>query len=449
MSGRIIPREDARAAIIGAQFPGDSDLVGTVARTGFIRTLGGVDVYLAIRARLPTVKRAQIDAAVVGRELVVVPAVRGCIYLVSDRDVDLCLSLAEHQTAARTAREYERAGIARDELVQLGVQVVKVLGRGPLTTDALRRALPAGAVRKMDLEIKQKLGLYSTLSPALRHLELERRIERVLDGGRLDSERYLWRATGHTRQRRPPDVAALHARLAELFFTAAPIARLTELAEWAGISQTDAEAAISALELKDVDIAGEDGPFLASKRWRDHVARGRDAVAFLPFEDNVPALHGGPALLVDASVHSMPVPVWGVRGRSVQLGQSKHMMLRSFVADGRIAGVWEYDPDRAEIVYAWFTPPTGVAQARLRDLAYGTASFIHGELGHAHAISLDTDDALRERVEFVRGLASEPPRSSGAAKPAPERAAKPATKRQPRGKPAPKQPKLAAKKKRR
>ena len=43
MSGRTISREDARAAIIGAQFPAGSDLTATVARTGFIRVGGDSD----------------------------------------------------------------------------------------------------------------------------------------------------------------------------------------------------------------------------------------------------------------------------------------------------------------------------------------------------------------------------------------------------------------------
>jgi hypothetical protein len=451
-----IPLAEARAAIIGAQFPGGSDLAGTIARTGFIRTLGGIDVYLAIRARLPAARRAHIDAAVVRRELVVVPAVRGCIYLVSERDVDVCLSLAEHISAARTAREHERAGITDEELRELGVEIVRALGRGPLTTDALRRALPEGAVRKLSREVRHKLGLYSTLSPALRKLELERRVERVLDGGRLDSERYLWRPTGRSSHKSALDAAALRARVAEAFFDAAAIARLSDFAEWAGITLAEAQAAVEPLGLKAVAIEHCRDGFLATRRWRDHVARGGDVVAFLPFEDNVPALHGGASLLVDAAFHGLPVPVWGGGDRMVELGESKHMMLRTFLAEGRIAGVWEYDPDRAEIIYAWFSPPSGAAQARLRDLAYATASFIHGELGHGRAVALDTDDALRGRVKFVRGLAGSigkparavpvapPPSRTAKAKPAkakpaaarPAKAATRASPARPKAKPA-------------
>jgi len=45
----------------------------------------------------------------------------------------------------------------------------------------------------------KKLGLSSTLPPALRTLEFEGRIERTLEGGRLDSERYLWRLPARER----------------------------------------------------------------------------------------------------------------------------------------------------------------------------------------------------------------------------------------------------------
>ena len=48
-------------------------------RSGYIRALGGVDVYLALKARQTEVTRAEIDRAVEKMEIQVVPTVRGCI----------------------------------------------------------------------------------------------------------------------------------------------------------------------------------------------------------------------------------------------------------------------------------------------------------------------------------------------------------------------------------
>lgn len=53
-----------------------------VSRTGWVRTLGGIDAYLALWSRRPGLRRAAVDEALASRRLAVAPAVRGCIYLV-------------------------------------------------------------------------------------------------------------------------------------------------------------------------------------------------------------------------------------------------------------------------------------------------------------------------------------------------------------------------------
>ena len=76
-----------------------------LAQTGYVRTLGGVDAYLALRARLPLLQRATVDAAVSAGEVSVSPAVRGCMYLVPRADAPLCLRLASQLNAVRDQRE--------------------------------------------------------------------------------------------------------------------------------------------------------------------------------------------------------------------------------------------------------------------------------------------------------------------------------------------------------
>src|SRR5262249_52425727 len=72
--------------------PGPPDDV--VARPGWLRTLGGVDVYLAARARVPGLPRGALDALVADSRLRVIPAVRGCVYLVPADHVPLALAVA-------------------------------------------------------------------------------------------------------------------------------------------------------------------------------------------------------------------------------------------------------------------------------------------------------------------------------------------------------------------
>src|SRR6185503_14498726 len=67
-----------RQALGGAK----GSLTDVIGASGWLRTLGGVDVYIAARARKPGMTRAELDAAVERGELRVSPAARGCIYLV-------------------------------------------------------------------------------------------------------------------------------------------------------------------------------------------------------------------------------------------------------------------------------------------------------------------------------------------------------------------------------
>ncbi len=167
-------------------------LESLVERTGLVRTLGGVDVYVALRARIPGLQRAELDAAVERGDLRVLPSVRGCIYLVPRRVQAASLRLAAHLGRKRTEREQEKTGIRPGELEQVGNAVIDALAAGPMTPTQLRQALPEGLVRSLG-EVGKKVGLSSTLPPALRALEFAGRLERAFVGRRLDSEQYLWR----------------------------------------------------------------------------------------------------------------------------------------------------------------------------------------------------------------------------------------------------------------
>ena len=377
--------------------------------TGFVRTLGGVDVYLAVRARKPGLRREDLDSAVAERAAQVVPSVRGCIYLVPRRDVPLALRVADLLSRTRSEREHEKAGIRPGEVEEVGQAVVQVLAeRGPLTTDALRRALPDGVVRSLG-EAGKKVGISSALPPALRLLEFEGRVERVLEGRRLDSERYLWRIVDESpfgEADLPDDPIDLYASLAEIFFRTAGLGTQKDFAAWAGISQRDAKEAMERIPLRPVAIeeVGEMHWILEELRDLPEIAEeAAQAVALLPFEDNITALHGGANLLVDPAYHDIRVPSWGSSKPST-LGESRHMEMRAVVADGRIVGFWEYDPDAREVATGYFDTVSTATEDRVRAAAEDLARFITGDLGHGRSFNLDTDDELRQRAAYVRKM---------------------------------------------
>lgn len=382
----------------GLDHPRGDALPDLVARTGFIRTLGGVDGYISLLARHPQLQLAEVDRAVSSGALRVTPAARGCIYLVAEAHATLCLAIAEQLSASRDQRDAEKAGIKKGELEKLGAKVVETLAKhGPATTDVLRKRLPEGSVRSLG-EQGKKIGVSSPLPPALRKLEFAGQIERTLEAGRIDTERYQWRA----RKAKPSKpIAKPHEAIAKLFFAWAGVATLKEFAAWSGFAVKDAKAACEAIALREVVL--EDGPGFADP---DALEAGGDdeAVALLTFEDNLTALGGGPARWIATKHHGITVPQWG-SSKSLTIADSKHMQLRTVLAGGSIVGFWEYDPDKGTAVTALLDKVGKPIATRIAREADRVGTFLREDVGHGRSFSLDTDDALRERVAFIRTLA--------------------------------------------
>jgi hypothetical protein len=392
----------------GLAEPLKASLEEVVSATGWVRTLGGVDVYMAMRARVPGMKRQQLDEAVEQSRLQVIPAVRGCIYLVPRAEVPLVLRIAEEQHRKRAEREHEKAGIAVNELADVGEAVLKALRKGPLSTDALRKALPEGTVRSLG-EKGKKVGLSSTLPPALRHLEFEGRVERSLEGGRLDSERYLWRLPAKnpfTGAKVPKEPVERHARLAATFFRHGP-ATVEDFTTWTALSQRDARAAMALLPLVPVAVEGfsdeawvleEDLPLL-----REKAPPASSSVSMLAFEDCYLAFHGGPAAFTDPKHHAREVSVWG-NTKGSTLGDARHLFMRALLDGDRLVGFWEYDVDAGKVVFGTFDPLAPKRRKAVEALAQEVATFLREDMGHAHSFSLDNDDTVRERAELVKAM---------------------------------------------
>jgi hypothetical protein len=294
-------------------------------------------------------------------------------------------------------KDYEKAGVDPKEVTALGQAVLATLKAGPLTTDALRKALPAGAARSLG-EAGKKIGMSSTLPSALRELEFNGQIERTLEGGRVDSDRYLWRATAANPfdgADVPEEPTARHARLLEIFLRAAGPATLKDFAAWSGLAQKDAKAAAARLKLVSVEVDGYAKDAVALDDALD--TSKPTGLALLSFEDNLTNLHGGPGLMLDPKHHPIQVPLWGP-GKDNTLGGAKHILIRTILVGDRLAGMWEYDAAKGELAIAALKPlPAGIQQ-----LAAETAAFLRDEIGHGRSFGLDTDKDVAERAAFVR-----------------------------------------------
>ncbi len=368
-------------------------LTAILGKTGWLRTLGGADVYLAARARRPKMKRAELDAAVEKGELCVVPAARGCIYLVPRAAV---ANLAAHNAEgwlAATAKDLGKLGKTMDVVETLAPAVREALAAGPLTTDAMRKAI--GKEVPSFGEAGKKIGVASPLPLALRLLELRGTIERSLEGGRLDTERYLWRLATAA-----PGVAAADpfAAIVDAFLAFAGPATVAHIAAWSGRPQRDVKAALATLGTPAVQIAdlGEAFGKLAT-------TPAPEGIALLAFEDNYLVNHGGLAAVSDPRHHAIKVAAFG-GDKPEKIGEADHVLSRTVVIDGLLAGFWEVDPRASGAVWYTFDPLPKKLAAKVDELAADTARFLLDEVGHAKAFSLDTMDGVQQRADRIAKL---------------------------------------------
>ncbi len=366
---------------------------------GWIRSLGGVDPYLALLARDPKLHRADVDGLLSAGRLWVVPGVRGCIWLVPESDRALALRVSEAQARRRLARDIEKLEVPTRELDVLAQQVVAALADGPKTPKMLRSALPEGAVRSLGAAGK-KIGHSTTLPTALRHLEWAGKLRRLHRGGRLDTNRYEWSLSEQDLVAgASSDPAAQALALAHRYFAWAGPATLGEFVAWSQLGKRIAKAAVAEAGLVEVAIEGVVELAYATGETLD--APVDEAVYLLPTQDNLLALRDGPARLVEGRHHERGVI--GMGGRVVPLGAASWLLQRPIVHLGTIIGLWEYDPETGGIVHATFEPLAGALAERLDARAKMVGRFMREELeGNAKAVAIDNERSIRKRIDALR-----------------------------------------------
>ena len=379
---------------------GDLSVGDLVGKTGWVRALGGADVYFALWARQPSADRQTCDAAVKGGALRIVPAVRGCMYLVPEEDVPWTMGLAAQLARPRVLRDLEKVDLPWSAIEDVMQEVEKALAQGPLDTHKLRQALPPDSVRGLG-EKGKKIGLSSPLPVALRELEFRCRIRRTPTGMHLDTERYLWQLDDQT-EAAPDDRAALvHAVVERVFRFFAP-ASIKEVAAWTGLPQRDVKGAMADLPLVPIDIEGRGQSWVweTSLEELKEPAATSGKVTFLGFEENLLTFYGGPGVFADPVHHDHMMASWG-RGKPATLGTTKHPTQRCLMVGDELAGFWEHDAAQDRIVVGGLD---GLPQGSRSAIDEGVA-FLEGQirdvLGHARCFSIDTDEAIARRAALV------------------------------------------------
>jgi len=395
-----------RQGLLGDAGP---DAASTIRRCGWPRTLGGVDAYLSLWTRCPSVERATVDSALADDAgLWIVPAARGCIYIVPTDQVAMAVQLGATAWWKRTRRDLAKVGVPEDEVRGLGEAVLAALGDGTLSVDQVRKALPDGAIRSLGAPGK-KVGMSSTLPTALRLLEADGRIRRQPETARLDSQRYAWRrpaggAFGGAVA--PADEAALNENMASLFFRQAGPATLNEFCAWTGIGKRAGKAAIAALGLVEVAVEGHGACWLFEEdldALRAATPADELPPVLLPFEDGYVSYRGALSCLARPGDLDRPVKIGG-SGTERRLGDATAMWQRVVIDGGCISGYWEWDPDDERVVTGTFADLPAARARKLTERADAMGAFITEQLGTARAFSLDSDKQQRKRLAWLAAM---------------------------------------------
>jgi hypothetical protein len=233
------------------------------------------------------------------------PAVRGCIYVVPRRDAAVAMRFAAQLSSERLEKDEREGGHQEGRAREARREGPGGARRRAAVDRGLKQALPGGSVRALG-EVGKKVGLSSTLPPALRLLEHQDRIERVPESLRLDSEKYVWRPVGrHDGQGVAPGDRAGPAR------RGLPARRRGGAGE--GIRGVGGGGAArrprrprgpASVEVTVEGVAAP-GLMLASdlRSLLERRPAAKEAVALLPLEDNLHHLHAGPSAFVEEKHH--------------------------------------------------------------------------------------------------------------------------------------------------
>jgi hypothetical protein len=305
----------------------------------------------------------------------------------------------------RTRRDLVKVGVQEQEVHELGGRILAALADGMLSTDAVRKALPAGMLPSLGAAGK-KVGMSSILPTALRLLEGAGRIRRQPETGRLDSQRYAWRlpqGAAFGGATAPDDEGALVQAMAALYFRQAGPATLNEFAAWAGVGKRHAKAAIAALALVAVGVPGLGDAWLFEDDLADlQASPSADELppVLLPFEDNYVSFRGALSCLGQPEDQDRPVKIGG-SGKGRRLGDAAAMWQRVVLHRGCIAGYWEWEPDAQRVVTATFRKMPADRAQELADRADRLTAFISEQLGHGRAFSLDNERQQRKRLGWM------------------------------------------------
>jgi hypothetical protein len=367
-----------------------------LARTGWVRSVGGANPYLALFARAGT-SRGQVDQLVEAQEVHELPSARGCTYVVPRADYALALTVGQgfgDEAQVATARKF--LGVTEAEIERLTDRVLEALGSGAKEPKELKEAV-GDAVRNLGPEGKKR-GLTTTLPLALGRLQSAGRIRRVSTNGRLDQQRYryaLWDPSPLAGGTLPP--AEAFTELARRYFRWIGPATPAHFQWFSGLGVKATKEALAPLDLtplepgSDLLLSPEDRDAL-----RDYRVPDEPCYALVGSMDGITHFRRDVASLL--SVADLDREIQGERGLRT-LGGVQDLSSHALLDRGRLIGLWEYDPSAGTIAWQSFVPRNELLAAAVTR----TETFIREQLGDARSFSLDSPEGRRPRIEALSG----------------------------------------------
>src|SRR5262249_25766559 len=380
---------------LGAARMEKASAADVLAETGWARTVGGTTPYLALRARARHA-RATVDADLAANRICELPAARGCAYLVPAADYAIALQAGAGGPEAEIAQAKKHLGVTDKEVDKLGAAVVAAVGRGPLDPRELKDELGA-LVRNLG-EAGKKRGMTTTLPLVLGRLQSQGEIRPVPTNGRLDQQRYRYRRwTPSPLGKSRLGAAELAVELARRYFRWAAPATAAQFGWWSALSVKDRKTAVAALGLVPL-AAGDERLVFPEDRDAipDFRAPSRPELAFLGNLDNLVHQRRDAGALADAS--DAKREVWTEKGGQ-KVGSVLDLEHHAILDRGRLVGVWEYDFERHELVWATFGKIPGISK-----VADEVSRLIGDDLGDVRSFSLDSPESRGPRLKAIRGL---------------------------------------------
>jgi hypothetical protein len=121
---------------------------------------------------------------------------------------------------------------------------------------------------------------------------------------------------------------------------------------------------------------------------------------FLPFRDNYLYFRRGLAPFLAARAQKRKV--LDSHNREVALGELDSLHHNAIVLQGRLLGLWEYDPEEERVVWSTLEDMPAANRKTLANAIEELEDFIRAQLGDVRLYSIDTGAKRRDRINSVR-----------------------------------------------